>query len=381
MKILYYSWELSDKDIPQSLSQLGHTVTTLPSAGWKGPESEELYQAILDRLANGFDAVFTMNFFPAIARACQEKGVLYLSWIWDCPHLTLYSKTAGYSCNRIFSFDLIQTQELLKRRVQAKYLPLAVNTDRLSTLIGASQQREEEYQVSFVGSLKQEEGEEGILGRIRDMPEDLRGYIDGIVEAQLLIYGYDLIGECLSREKLLQLVRLAPITDPEDYETDKPGVYADWIRKKCTILERKRLLTEVASRFSLALASPQDPGISGVQYLGLVDYATKMPLVFARSRINLNLTMRTIRHGIPLRVLDVLGAGGFLITNYQPDFDNYFTNGKELVWFESKEQLLELIDYYLRNEEERDRIAKEGQRRAAQIFNYPSILKELFSQI
>ena len=85
--------------------------------------------------------------------------------------------------------------------------------------------------------------------------------------------------------------------------------------------------------------------------------------------------MRTIRHGIPLRVLDVLGAGGFLITNYQPDFDNYFTNGKELVWFESKEQLLELIDYYLRNEEERDRIAKEGQRRAAQIFNYPSILK------
>ena len=115
MKILYYSWELSDKDIPQSLSQLGHTVTTLPSAGWKGPESEELYQAILDRLANGFDAVFTMNFFPAIARACQEKGVLYLSWIWDCPHLTLYSKTAGYSCNRIFSFDLIQTQELLKR--------------------------------------------------------------------------------------------------------------------------------------------------------------------------------------------------------------------------------------------------------------------------
>ena len=38
--------------------------------------------------------------------------------------------------------------------------------------------------------------------------------------------------------------------------------------------------------------------------------------MFANSKVNLNITLRNIKTGIPLRALDIMGAGGFLLTNY-----------------------------------------------------------------
>ena len=52
-----------------------------------------------------------------------------------------------------------------------------------------------------------------------------------------------------------------------------------------------------------------------------------MPLVFQNSKINLNITLRSIKNGIPLRAIDIMGAGGFLLTNYQNDFGLHFTDG------------------------------------------------------
>ena len=54
-----------------------------------------------------------------------------------------------------------------------------------------------------------------------------------------------------------------------------------------------------------------DSKLEGIDYRGAVAYMTHMPLVFNNSRINLNMTIRNIRTGIPLRVWDILGAGGF----------------------------------------------------------------------
>lgn len=57
--------------------------------------------------------------------------------------------------------------------------------------------------------------------------------------------------------------------------------------------------------------------------------------------------MRSILSGLPLRVIDILGADGFLITNYQTEMEEYFKNGKDLVWFENREDLLQKTNFYL----------------------------------
>jgi spore maturation protein CgeB len=91
-----------------------------------------------------------------------------------------------------------------------------------------------------------------------------------------------------------------------------------------------------------------DSKLEGIDYRGAVAYMTHMPLVFNNSRINLNMTIRNIRTGIPLRVWDILGAGGFLLTNFQVELPDYFENGKDIVYYEDindqKAVVQEIID-------------------------------------
>jgi tetratricopeptide (TPR) repeat protein len=103
-----------------------------------------------------------------------------------------------------------------------------------------------------------------------------------------------------------------------------------------------------------------------------------MPLIFRYSKININTSLRTIKSGIPLRVFDILGAGGFLITNYQSDIADYFEIGEDLVCYESEADLVEKVGYYLVHEEERKRIATNGYRKVKQFHNYEVRLKEIF---
>ena len=55
-----------------------------------------------------------------------------------------------------------------------------------------------------------------------------------------------------------------------------------------------------------------------------------------------------------------LGCRGFLLTNYAPGLEDIFENHRELVWYRSVEECLELIEHYRARPEERTRIAAAG---------------------
>lgn len=94
--------------------------------------------------------------------------------------------------------------------------------------------------------------------------------------------------------------------------------------------------------------------------MGYADYYKQMPDVFKSSKVNLNISLKIIQSGIPLRVFDVLGCGGFLLTNFQAEMPEYFTLGEDFAVYESIEDLYAKADFYLRNESERNRIARHG---------------------
>ena len=99
--------------------------------------------------------------------------------------------------------------------------------------------------------------------------------------------------------------------------------------------------------------------------------------MFRRSKINLNITLRSIQSGIPLRALDIMGAGGFLLSNYQPELAEWFEDGKELVLYASAEELLGKVRYYLSHEEERREIAYQGFLKARKLFSYETRVKQM----
>ena len=72
--------------------------------------------------------------------------------------------------------------------------------------------------------------------------------------------------------------------------------------------------------------------------------------------------------------MDVLGAGGFLVTTWQEELDDYFVDGQDLVVAHTPEEIGELIEYYLNHEDERKQIALNGQTKACRYFDYRNLL-------
>ncbi len=76
-----------------------------------------------------------------------------------------------------------------------------------------------------------------------------------------------------------------------------------------------------------------------------------------------------------------LGCGGFLLTNYNPGLEEIFTKGEHLEWYHNQEECLELIDYYLKHEDRRKRIAQNGYQLAHTHRTYDTVVDEIISHI
>ncbi len=76
--------------------------------------------------------------------------------------------------------------------------------------------------------------------------------------------------------------------------------------------------------------------------------------------------------------MDILGAGGFLLSNYQPEIAENFIDGQDVVMYESIEDALEKAVFYKEHEEIRRRIAASGHDKAAELFSYDKQLGRIF---
>ena len=60
------------------------------------------------------------------------------------------------------------------------------------------------------------------------------------------------------------------------------------------------------------------------------------------------------------KIFEVGACKAFTLAEYAPDYDNYFTEGKDIVFFRNKEELLEKVNYFLKKEKERENFAEEA---------------------
>ena len=102
--------------------------------------------------------------------------------------------------------------------------------------------------------------------------------------------------------------------------------------------------------------------------------------MFKASKINLCPVLKANKSGIPLRALDVMGAGGFLLSSYQPELYEYFLDGEECVMYTSLEDAVDKAYYYLRNDELRMAIARAGKEKIRQQFRYEDRIRVILGE-
>ena len=138
------------------------------------------------------------------------------------------------------------------------------------------------------------------------------------------------------------------------------------------------MLEQMGEISHTCLYSSESVSIPNVNSKGPLKYPDEMPCVFRYSKLNLNPTLKCIQSGIPLRALDIMGAKGVLLSNYQPELAEYFENEKDLILYESIEDAIDKADFYLRHEDLRREIALNGYQKVKESFSYPERINTLF---
>ena len=376
MEILFHRYgSICEPDIIEAFKSLGIKVEEEDSEIYNKQISGDVRIKVLaEKILTKKPAfVFSINYFPYISEVCQKLNVMYVCLSVDCPVLEFFSNSVHNSCNRIFLFDYNQYLQFKDENPECIfYLPLGTNVDRwdlaLADVKSALDKKDRWlYDVSMVGSLYNEKSPYDNL----QMDLFYRGFADGLIEAQLRLPGLELIYETLD-EKTITSIKEAKDKQgkrpwkqfemTETFVSTEHYVAANYyLAMRVSEQERIRLLNMLAEDYKVDLFTRSDASsLKGVKTHGGVSTHKEMPEVFYRSKINLNITIRSIQTGLSQRVWDVLGAEGFLLTNYQMEIPEYLEIGKDLDCFESPLELKEKVAYYLEHDEERIDIARHG---------------------
>lgn len=392
MKMLFIEWNSFGNDfIKKAFDEAGIEVECTDFVKPKDDTryDVELTEKLIRKIASdNYSFVFSFDYFPVVAVACKAYTIPYLSWIYDSPYIQLYSETAKFKTNYIFHFDQYEVKKLKKLGVpNIYYLPLSAPVEIYDSFIFDNLSSEEKNRfssdVAFVGSMYTEVKQQ--LYRDLDKLDDYtKGFLDAIVSAQKNIYGYNLLEESLNSEIVKKLEQVIPIRKSGDGFETLEWVYADYVlARKLASEERREILEVISTDVPLMLSSEKakeycvklfthlpTPYLLNIQNMGKVDYYDNMPYVFKGAKINLNISLRSIRSGIPLRAMDIMGCGGFLLTNYQADFLEHFIPGEDFVYYDSIEDMKQKIVYYLEHDDERKHIAYNGYQKVKQNFTF-----------
>lgn len=378
MKILFYDMgSYTYQDFLYYLERGGHRCKTVY---YHFPDKYEddffVHRFARYLTEDSYDAVVSVNFFPLVAQLCHKYHIKYLSWCYDSPLEERLKEYFSYETNYIFLFDHIEVaQYQAEGYTQVFHLPLAVNTGRLDALTYTPAQVAcYRSDVSFVGHLY----DSPLEALLYPADDYCKGFVEGLIQAQLRIYGYNFLDTLITDDFLERLNGAYKKMGQTAVALNRRGL-SFAIASQITHLERTFLIEQMGELYDTRFYSTRPYAFATpVKSCGPVKYHTEMPGVFRYSRLNLCPTLRSIQSGIPLRSLDILGAGGVLLSNFQPELAEYFEDGRDVIMYESMEDAFAKADFYLKHEELREEIAANGYRRVREEFSYPDKIRQMF---
>ncbi len=391
-KILIPTWEsFGTEDIIRAFEAEGAQVVPFASSQEEllSPElPEKLTPEIRKKVP---DALFTFNYYPEAAKICHDLDLPYISWTYDSPYIHLYSYTIAFPTNRVYVFDsdtalFFQSQGI----TTVRFLPMAADPERLMRLIRSAGRKdsgipaffEDVPSITFVGSLYAEN--HNFFKRLKGLSSYTEGYLRGLMEMQKRLFGYNLIEESLTPDLLKELHTALPLEPDASTVATQAWLFAEYvINRQITAEERCDYLQALAAAgHRVELYTPEQNSVpAGCHVHPPVDFYEAAPQLYHRSAINLNIALRSIVNGIPLRCFEIMGSGGFLLTSYQGDLEQYFEEGRDYASYGSLAELLDKTKYYLTHEPERSRIAKNGLERIRESHTYRHRVRTMLEEL
>lgn len=393
MEMLFYRYgSICEPDLISTFGQFGLDVVTIDeeikNKKLTPGERIRILSECIDKHA--FSFVFSINYFPSVSDLCEIYKLPYICWTVDSPVMELFDRSIQNSCNKVFVFDKAQYRTLAPyNEGNIFHLPLATNVvrwDNVNQCISRVDRERFTSDISFVGSLYSEKDPYLLtLDQEPVLSDAVKGFVDGVIAAQSQVYGYNLIESTLTADLIQNFKKKMPSLYYNEQNcimnTDRYVTAHQIIGMHSAYVERIKMLKELSMHYDVNLFTLSDTSVfkdcPKLHVKGGVKTLSEMPRVFNLSKINLNITIRPIQAGLSLRIWDVLGCGGFLMTNYQEELPDYFTPGVDLETFASIEELIDKCGYYLTHEEARHQIALNGYQKVKTNHTYEKRVSDL----
>lgn len=383
MKILMYKWRAYNHiDVEGNLLIRGHKIDIIEDTIYNVESQPELETKISNALeSSAYDIFFSINYFPLISDICESHSLPYVYWTCDSQITCMHHNSIFNSCNIGFLFDYTDFETFKNMGANVYYLPLAGAADRIQFMLESSDDvKNFKSEVSFIGSMYNK----NMYDKVREhLPDYLTGYFDCALTVQQDLYTNNILPTILNSDIIYELQKVISKNPSARSLSSEAAVFSTAVLGfKSAQLERKSRLTSISKKCKLDVYTDDDKVEFGFAHnKGEVNYWQDAPKVFNQSDININLTIKNIRTGIPLRVFDVLSSGGFLITNFQAEMPMYFENNVDLVWFSSPVEFEEKILFYLKHEEERKKIALKGLNKIKEQHTYQHRFNEMANTV
>lgn len=357
-------------DCSETLKQLGYEIisTTL----------DDIMNVILETTVRP-DFLFSINFQHKIAKIAEEFKIPYLSWVVDTPCYTLYNdEILNYNYSHIFHYDeevVLQLKEIGISSVY--YLPVAANVRRFDTI----EMNEFTTDITFLGNSCGHNEYKNVISNYLSNKENEE-------VSKLILNQLNTNENVLEKNISTELIQKVLFNDKNEPRVNVPQLLsprkqvAFFIGRYHSYVERGYLVKLLEEQFDFKVYGDDYWNEENIySYAGNAEHFNEMPQIFKSSKINLNLIRSFVDSGLPMRVFDVLGCGGFLLTNAKKDIYKYFEDGKHLVVFHDWNDLIEKLHYYLTHEEERIEIAQNGYEEVKKHHTYEIRLRKMLETI
>jgi len=354
------------REIEAALISLGHRVVKVPVSREDGGE------VIVSRMIEiiyGFkpDFILTINHL-----GLDEDGILtsflesleipLASWYVDSPNLIVRSFDRNVSPYvSLFSWDRGYIKDMEDVGFESvTYLPLATDDTVFRPLKNRRISADYLCDVSFIGN--------SMVVPALESLEKIPGKLNPLVEKMALFLSsarmpFDAVLATLEKK---ELSLLAPLSAQErlDFES--------------AILWRATLLYRLSCIDVLKDFHPRIHGDEGwKELLGdgytfgpPLNYYNELPAFYNACRINFNATSLQMLAAVNQRVFDVPACGAFLLTDHQDAIEELFDVGREVITYRSRDEIPELVRFYLRNPKEREIIVQRGRERILKEHTY-----------
>ncbi|MED5465642.1 MAG: glycosyltransferase [Myxococcota bacterium] len=348
------------RECGRALRRLGHQVVRVPVGGEFSPLLQKVLQCLVRHRPDFVLSINHLGFDEGgyLGSLLANLQVPLAVWYVDSPGLILQtSRTTGTPWVSAFLWERSLRSQLDRRGYpHTKYLPLGTDPE-----VFFPRRAPQQGSLTFIGSSNEEK-----LGQclaelkpanyplVVRLAREILGDRDVLVDPLKLPSGFPRMGDeaafCLMRTAMY----LATIRYRKDLLSRLVGkgmtIYGDegWQDqlREATLRERTR-------------------------------YGVQTAEIYSWSEVSINATSAQMPRAVNQRVFDVPAAGGFLLSDAQPDLEELFEMGKEAVTYSCGEELVELVDYYRRHPSQREAIAQAGRARVLKEHTYVHRLNTL----